>query len=182
MFERAKSAFGWSKPAPEAVTGIPVTADAVVAEFPRGLPGGDRNKPVGTARWISSTDACGLLGEWEPGRFLIGRDSAGRYVGHADDRHILTVAGSRAGKGVSLIVPNLLHWPGSCIAIDPKGELATITASRRSSAGSKSRRPWATGRQGLRARSVSARDRPGGGFSGRVQSARGSGCRHRHRA
>ena len=101
--------------------------------FRRGLPDGDIRKPVGTARWVSSPDAFGLLGEWKPGRFLIGRDFAGRTVGHDDDRHILTVAGSRAGKGVSLIVPNLLHWPGSCIAIDPKGELATITASRRSS-------------------------------------------------
>jgi type IV secretion system protein VirD4 len=38
-------------------------------------------------------------------------------------------------------VPNLLHWPGSCIAIDPKGELATITASRRSPVGSKWSKP-----------------------------------------
>ena len=72
-----------------------------------------------------------MLGEWKPGRFLIGRDSAGRYIGHSDDRHILTVAGSRAGKGISLIVPALLTWPHSAICIDPKGELATITASRR---------------------------------------------------
>jgi hypothetical protein len=33
-----------------------------------------------------------MLGEWQPGRFLIGRDTAGRYVGHIDDPHILTVA------------------------------------------------------------------------------------------
>ena len=70
------------------------------------------------------------------GLFLLGRDHHGRYFGHDDDRHILTVAGSRAGKGVSLIVPNLLYWPGSVIAIDPKGELATLTASRRSAIGS----------------------------------------------
>ena len=70
-----------------------------------------------------------MLGAWKPGRFLIGRDSLGRYVGHDDDRHILTVAGSRAGKGISLICPALLHVAAvSCIAIDPKGELATITA------------------------------------------------------
>ncbi len=68
--------------------------------------------------------------------FLVGRDHLGRYYGHADDRHVLTVAGSRAGKGVSLIVPNLIHWPGSAICIDPKGELATLTASRRSAEGS----------------------------------------------
>ncbi len=97
--------------------------------FPRGKPDGDQFQPVASAAWISSKDALQILGAWQAGRFLIGRDSAGRYVGHDDDRHILTVAGSRAGKGVSLIVPNLLFWPGSVIAIDPKGELATVTAS-----------------------------------------------------
>jgi type IV secretion system protein VirD4 len=40
-------------------------------------------------------------------------------------------AHDRSAAGVSLIVPALLTWPHSCIAIDPKGELATITASRR---------------------------------------------------
>jgi type IV secretion system protein VirD4 len=144
MLERAKAAFGWpafakatarqAGPDDAAHAGMP---GDVVSDFPRGLPDGDIRKPLGTARWIASHEACGLLGEWKPGRFLIGRDAAGRYVGHDDDRHILTVAGSRAGKGVSLIVPNLLHWPGSCIAIDPKGELATITASRRSSVDSR---------------------------------------------
>ena len=61
---------------------------------------------------------------------------AGRYLGVSDDRHILTVSGSRAGKGVSLVTPNLLFWPGSVLAIDPKGELASLTASRRSDGGS----------------------------------------------
>ena len=108
----------------------------IVGAFPRGLPDGDRTRPLATAHWIPSTTAYDLLGPWEPGKILLGRDAAGRYAGHGDDRHLLTVAGSRAGKGISLIVPNLLLWPGSCIAIDPKGELATITAARRSDAGS----------------------------------------------
>lgn len=112
--------------------------------FPRGLPDGDRNKPVGSAAWVSSTQAHDLLGAWRPGRFLIGRDTQGRPVGVSDDRHILTVAGSRAGKGVSLIVPNLLFWPGSVIAVDPKGELASLTASRRSWQGS----AWSVGMGG----------------------------------
>jgi len=109
----------------------------VVAEFPRGRPDGNRHEPVATARWISSGDAGEILEPWQPGRFLLGRDSARRYLGVSDNRHILTVAGSRAGKGVSLIVPNLLFWPGSVLAIDPKGELASLTASRRSAVGSK---------------------------------------------
>src|ERR1700710_1111441 len=119
-------------------TGIPVAPPPLdpVAGFPRGLPDGDRNKPLGTGRWVSSTAGGDLVGQWKPGQFLLGRDSMGRYAGVSDDRHILTVAGSRAGKGTSLIVPNLLHYPGSCLAIDPKGELATLTASRRSAQGS----------------------------------------------
>ena len=52
-------------------------------------------------------------------------------VGPKDDRHMLTIASARSGKGSAVIVPNLIHYPGSVIAIDPKGELATITASRR---------------------------------------------------
>lgn len=110
----------------------------VTMGFPRALPDRDQNKPVASARWHSAEEisADGMLPQWQPGMLLLGRDQFGRYYGHADDRHILTVAGSRAGKGVSLIVPNLLHWPGSVIAIDPKAELASLTASRRSEKGS----------------------------------------------
>jgi type IV secretory pathway TraG/TraD family ATPase VirD4 len=45
--------------------------------------------------------------------------------------HLLTVAPTRAGKGVSLIIPNLLCYRGSTVVIDPKGENAWITAPRR---------------------------------------------------
>lgn len=61
----------------------------------------------------------------------------GRGIGCDDNRHILTVAGSRGGKGVSLIVPNLLLYDGSVLAIDPKGELARITARARRQKGQK---------------------------------------------
>jgi len=54
--------------------------------------------------------------------------TGGTAIGMDDDRHIITVAGSRAGKGVSAIVPNLLSYTGSILAIDPKAELATMTA------------------------------------------------------
>ena len=119
--------------------GLPTPESApadVVADFPRGRPDGNRHEPVATARWISTEDAGRVLDPWQSGAFLLGRDAAGRHLGVSDDRHILTVAGSRAGKGVSLIVPNLLFWPGSVLAIDPKGELASLTASRRSPGGS----------------------------------------------
>ncbi len=150
MLERVKAGLFGTKSAREvgksgAETKNPDTAAPadVVSEFPRGLPDGDRNKPLGTGQWISSAAAVDLTGKWKPGQFLLGRDASGRYAGIEDNRHILTVAGSRAGKGTSIIVPNLIHWPHSCLAIDPKGELATITASRRGH-GSK----WSKGMNG----------------------------------
>lgn len=55
----------------------------------------------------------------------------GRAVGFLDDRHMVTVAGSRGGKGRAAIVANLLGYPGSMLVIDPKGELARLTAQHR---------------------------------------------------
>lgn len=52
-------------------------------------------------------------------------------IGVQDDRHLFTLAGSRAGKGTTAIVPTLLTYPGSTLNIDVKGELSTVTASRR---------------------------------------------------
>lgn len=45
--------------------------------------------------------------------------------------HLITVAPTRSGKGVSYMVPALLNWSGSAVVIDVKGELAAVTARRR---------------------------------------------------
>jgi len=52
-------------------------------------------------------------------------------IGLEDKRHMLTIAGSRAGKGATAIIPNLLLWEGSALVIDPKGTNAAVTAQRR---------------------------------------------------
>lgn len=81
------------------------------------------------ARWLTPAEMTGK--QWEPeGGLLLGRRD-GRLIGWNDDRHVMTVAGSRAGKGISLIIPNLLFYEGSAVVIDPKGENARITAGRR---------------------------------------------------
>jgi type IV secretion system protein VirD4 len=67
---------------------------------------------------------------YAPGKVFLGT-SQGQPVGIRDDRHLLTIAGSRAGKGASAILPNLLLYPGSVLVIDPKGENATESAERR---------------------------------------------------
>lgn len=45
--------------------------------------------------------------------------------------HLITFAPTGAGKGVSVIIPNLLHYPGAVIVIDPKGENFAVTARYR---------------------------------------------------
>ena len=81
------------------------------------------------ARWLTPEELTDDV--WNPeGGMLLGK-RAGRLIGWTDNRHMLTIGGSRAGKGVSLIVPNLIFYPGSALVIDPKGENAEITAGRR---------------------------------------------------
>lgn len=53
-------------------------------------------------------------------------------IGIRDDRHHLVVAGSRAGKTTTLLTPTLARYPGSAVAIDPKGEVFRMTAASRS--------------------------------------------------
>jgi type IV secretion system protein VirD4 len=64
-----------------------------------------------------------------------------RYV-KSDDRgwlggHHAVIAGTRGGKSVSALVPAILDHPGPVVALDIKGELATITAKRRKDTGRK---------------------------------------------
>ena len=59
----------------------------------------------------------------------------GTVLGIGDDRHAVLCAGSRAGKGRSCLIPTLLEYSGSVLAIDPKGELANVTARRRKQLG-----------------------------------------------
>lgn len=97
--------------------------------FPRGLGQDDEKPPL--SRWASVNEL--VRGNWryEPGAYFLGY-RAGQVIARKDDRHLLLVAGSRGFKGVSVILPNLLLWPGSVLAIDPKGELAEKTAGHRS--------------------------------------------------
>lgn len=69
------------------------------------------------------------------GKILVGA-LHDRLIGIEDNRHILTVAGSRAGKSVT-VINNLLFYRGSVLCTDPKAELATKTAARRAALGQK---------------------------------------------
>lgn len=119
-------------------------------EFPRGygekaipFTGDGLNRPA-SAIWWTKDQVLGSPGlEYRPGSILLGRVDQ-RPIGFLDNRHVMTIAGSRSGKSATLLIPNLLLWDGSALVIDPKGELATETAARRAAMGQDVRilDPW----------------------------------------
>jgi type IV secretion system protein VirD4 len=74
-----------------------------------------------------------LLGWEEPGKGKAGFQSP--VWDDGGEGHLVTVAPTGAGKGVSCIIPALLTWRGPAIVIDPKGENYAVTASRRRAMG-----------------------------------------------
>jgi len=63
---------------------------------------------------------------------LIGRNSrTGKLLRYDGPAHLLTLAPTRAGKGVGTVIPNLLLAERSVLVIDPKGENARITGTAR---------------------------------------------------
>ncbi|MFN5719848.1 MAG: type IV secretory system conjugative DNA transfer family protein, partial [Bradyrhizobium sp.] len=83
----------------------------------------------GSARWARPDEvrSAGLLG---PDGVVLGKlDRA--YLRHDGPEHVLCFAPTRSGKGVGLVVPSLLTWPGSAIVHDIKGENWQLTAGFR---------------------------------------------------
>lgn len=62
-----------------------------------------------------------------PSGLLLGRQGR-RLLRVVGEGHVLTVAPTRSGKGVSAVIPNLLDYPGSVLVTDPKGENYAVTA------------------------------------------------------
>lgn len=105
-------------------------------KFPRGygeasIPAtGDVNRPQASIWWTKEQILQNERLTYEPGKIFLGRVDD-RMIGLLDNRHIVTVAGSRGGKSACLLIPNLRLYPGSALVIDPKGELARETAAFR---------------------------------------------------
>lgn len=106
-------------------------------QLPRGtLHTGEHGvRPV--ASWLARPEMRRTTWAFMPsspeGRLFLGvlPDDPNVQVGYGDDRHIVTIAGSRAGKSSTALLPNLYYWPGAVLAIDPKGELARIAGDWR---------------------------------------------------
>ncbi len=83
----------------------------------------------GSARWATESEVrnAGMLGA---DGVLLGRLDR-EYLRHDGPEHVLCFAPTRSGKGVGLVVPTLLTWPGSAIVHDIKGENWNLTSGWR---------------------------------------------------
>lgn len=93
-----------------------------------------RRRPLhGAARWSTAAEqrAAGLRARQG---LLLGR--AGRELLIADGPdHVMLYAPTRTGKGVGVVIPNLLAWPDSVVVLDIKRENFDATAGFRAEAG-----------------------------------------------
>lgn len=89
---------------------------------------------LATARWAAPEEVIARYPFRDNGETLwLGRSPTmeATPLGYADKRHVLVSCGTRSGKGTTLIINNLLLWRGSVMVMDPKGECATVAATRR---------------------------------------------------
>jgi type IV secretion system protein VirD4 len=92
------------------------------------------SKPPSSAFWAKEAVLSERGLEYRPGSIFLGRVDQ-KLIGFMDTRHIVTLAGSGGGKTACVLIPNLRLYPGSCLVIDPKGELARATAQQRAAMG-----------------------------------------------
>jgi type IV secretion system protein VirD4 len=87
----------------------------------------------GSAQWATRREilTAGLLGA---SGVMLGRFEDD-YLRHDGPEHVLCFAPTRSGKGVGLVVPTLLTWPGSAVVHDIKGENWQLTAGARNQFG-----------------------------------------------
>jgi len=101
---------------------------------PRGGRGSqsDNKTPIPNAFWQPpEATKSSAYWQYEKGGIFFGWVDD-KPIGVKSDRHIMTVAGARAGKTSTLLIPNLYLYEGSTLVIDPKGELASACAKHRS--------------------------------------------------
>jgi type IV secretion system protein VirD4 len=65
---------------------------------------------------------------------IVGRKS-GRFLTFGGSEHVLVEAPTRSGKGVGIVIPNLLTWAGSVVILDVKRENYEATAGFRKTYG-----------------------------------------------
>ncbi len=117
---------------------IGVSGIGLLILLPAGLVAAARPRRAlhGDARFASAAEVyrAGLTGsDGQPG-ILIGRHR-GRFLSLPGQLSVMLSAPTRSGKGVGVVIPNLLNWPDSVVVLDIKGENYDITAGYRAAHG-----------------------------------------------
>jgi type IV secretion system protein VirD4 len=95
---------------------------------------GQIRRPLhGAARWASEAEIrrAGLRARTG---ILLGR-RAGRLLVFGGQEHVAIYAPTRTGKGVGVVIPNLLTWPDSVVVLDVKRENWAASAGYRAAQG-----------------------------------------------
>lgn len=123
------------------VTAIGMAGFATLIVFPSTLYAASRPRRAlhGDARFASTAEVkrAGLLltdQNTNTPSVLIGRFH-GQFLALPGQLSLMLSAPTRSGKGVGVVIPNLLHWPDSVVVLDIKGENHAITAGYRAAHG-----------------------------------------------
>ncbi|BCH05679.1 conjugal transfer protein TraG (plasmid) [Mesorhizobium sp. 131-2-5] len=93
-----------------------------------------RLRSHGSARWANIVDLL-RAGVWGRRHGLIVAKKWTGFIRHRGEGAVLVFAPMGSGKGVGLVIPNLLDHPGSVICTDPKGENFAVTGRFRATLG-----------------------------------------------
>ena len=117
---------------------IGVAGFGLLVLFPAGLVAAvwPRRALHGDARFASRSeiDRARLTARARQPGILIGRYH-GRFLSLPGQLSVMLSAPTRSGKGVGVVIPNLLNWPHSVVVLDIKGENYDITAGYRAAHG-----------------------------------------------
>ena len=96
---------------------------------------GAKRSLFGDARFAKTSEIrkAGLLGEKG---IIVGRYK-NKFLMFGGSQHALMSAPTRSGKGVGVVIPNLLTWPDSVVVLDVKQENHAITSGFRGKHGQK---------------------------------------------
>lgn len=88
----------------------------------------------GSSRWASYWQQV-RGGALKGNGIVLGRGAFGRLLRFSRDGLVMVFAATGAGKGLGVVIPTLLTYPGSMVVTDPKGENYAITRRRREAFG-----------------------------------------------
>lgn len=116
--------------------GVPAGALLVALPLAMLLSGRRPRSLHGDARFATAAEVqrSGLLSGSGPG-ILVGRHKR-RHLYLRGQLSVMVAAPTRSGKGVGVVIPNLLNWRHSVVVLDIKGENFQLTAGHREARGS----------------------------------------------